>query len=531
MWRLPRRLILILSAYLLLLTGVATAQGTDPGDSGVVTAAGCSELLVNGGFEVTDRGWDLFGAEARPAYTTSPVFAGRQSLRLGIVEGANVALINGARQTVFLPDSASDIVLGFHYRPVHESNPGDDLQYLDLYNADTGQKISRIWSQLADGSSWIFLQYDLTNLRGQNIRIEFGVRNDGGGGRTSLILDDVSLLACDVAVGITSTPTPTSSPFVTTGTATVTPSPFPPGFPSATATPTYFPPVTTTATPTRLPIGCQRSSVIANGGFETGAGHPAFWVVGQDPVPPELSGVSIEGNRSMQLGNPPVSGSTNVVTYSSVRQLITLPANSSSAFISWRFQPHSQEGLELTPHRWQDRQELILLEPSLATKRILWRQRLNSGNWLLERLDLTPFAGQSFYVYFNVFNDGDGGRTWMYLDDIYIEFCTSQGNDDSVYSPLPSPTATSTPIPLAAAQVGIRSSDASSAEGPLVAVGRETPDASTLIPDQRTLEPLAVETSTSFWQSFLAGLRRSRGLIAVGFVLGIILLAVYFLRS
>jgi len=45
----------------------------------------------------------------------------------------------------------------------------------------------------------------------------------------------------------------------------------------------------------------------------------------------------------------------------------------------------------------------------------------NSGVWTHETFDLTPFAGQTVWVYFNVYNDGWGyRRTWMYVDDASV---------------------------------------------------------------------------------------------------------------
>jgi hypothetical protein len=34
-----------------------------------------------------------------------------------------------------------------------------------------------------------------------------------------------------------------------------------------------------------------------------------------------------------------------------------------------------------------------------------------------------PYAGQTFYIYFNVWNDANNVRTWMYLDDVELYAC------------------------------------------------------------------------------------------------------------
>ncbi len=415
----------------------APALQTTPGAP--LAVQGCSELVVNGGFE-TEGGWELFGVEVPPAYTTARAFAGSRSMRLGITDGPNAAAVNGVRQTLFLPNTAASIVLGFRYLPVHESVPGvdDDLQYVDIYDANTNQKIARPWAGLVNESGWIFFQFDLSGLKGQLIRLEFGVVNDGGGGRTALFLDDVSVLACDVDGTPTSTATPTgpSSPL-----------PTPTGTPSPTATQTPSP-TSTPGTPTPLPPapGCVISGLVQNGSFEEDGPSVPGWILGQDPWPPELVGEGRSGRRSLRLGRPPMPGHPDRKSYSSVRQLIQLPNTALTARLIWYHRSNSQEPAKATASRFEDRQEVILLTTGLDTLRILYRTRRTDDTWQQESRDLTPFLGRSFYIYFNVFNDGNGQQTWMLLDDVSIELCFP-GSPTPTGTPSPTATATATPTP------------------------------------------------------------------------------------
>lgn len=431
------------------------AQATPTPTSGLFSVAGCSELLVNGGFEVVGMGWSSavqgLPPEYAERYVTDVVYSGSRAMRLGYLEAPNLELRNGIRQTVLLPVSASTIVLGFRYRPVHEANPGNDIQYADIIDPVTDIRITRLWAQLANQGNWSFLQYDLTSLAGRTVQIEFGVQNDGQGGRTALFLDEVSLLACDgggpVTPGpATATPTPQiilisptptpATPLSPVPSATASPSP------SVTATPLSPATATPLPSPTPVPEGCSVSMVLNNGSFELPVGSQNDWILGNDPVPPELSGAtSQDGLRSLLMGNPPDSGRPNMETYSSARQLVTLPSAALTAQLRWHHRSHSEEGFNPTPSRTQDRQELILLYPDLSTKRILYRRLINNGVWNQETVDLTHFIGQSFYVYFNVYNDGMGGRTWMYLDNVSLQVCFSPP------TPSPTPTATHTPFP------------------------------------------------------------------------------------
>jgi hypothetical protein len=442
------------------------------------TAAGCNELLVNGGFEVPGTGWQPLTPALPPeldaAYVATPVFAGTQALRIGIIEGPNTAITGGVYQTVDLPPQANPIVLSFRYQPRYEPNPGSDLQFLDIVDEATNER-TRLWAGLSNQETWLFSQINLTQLQGRRVRIEFGVSNNGSGGRTALYLDQISLQSCPstpdpTPTGGTPTPSPTltgltltPSPTIVTGTPTVpvidlttaTPTLASP-FPTATPTPLVLPPSPTLTappilSPTPLPPGCI-SNIILNGSFEEAigdhAGHSG-WIPGNDPVPPRLNGeTAYEGLRSMRLGNPPGPGSRNVKSYSSVRQLITVPQTATTAKLLWAHQSFAQAPANFALGAGDDRQELILLTPALVTIEILYRQLRNDGVWRLESSDLTPYLGQTFFIYFNAFNNGDGLRTWMNLDAVRLELC---------FSVPPTPTftpilATSTPSPVDAVE-------------------------------------------------------------------------------
>lgn len=502
-----------------------------------IVAAGCSQLLVNGGFEVTNSGWQTFGAESPPAYTTSPVFAGEQAMRLGIVEGTNLAIINGVRQTVFLPNSAASLVLGFHYRPIHESLPGDDLQYLDIYDANAGTKLFQLHAGLNNSANWIFHQYDLTPLKGKNIRVEVGVRNDGGGGRTALIIDDLSLLSCDAGFEPTVTPTGLSALPTPTPTSTNTPiAPSPTASASVTATPTTSVSVTATAsptavivtpaTPTPIPTGCV--NVIENGGFEQPLGSSTGWLPGHiDPVGAEFSGEQAEGLRSMQMGNPPGVGTQDVVTYSSIRQFVEIPSTASTATLIWKHQSRSQEGPSDNPKPPQDRQELILLEPNLDTKDVVLRWRENVPSWQETSVDLTKYVGESFYIYFNVFNDANSTRTWMYLDDVRLFICYTTGGPTA--TPTPIPWATETPTPIVLASETALADPAPGSDSVIGAVGVPTARAVEALEPTRTAPPVVSEADSPLWRSFLGWLSNNRIPIFVG-LLGLILVVIFALR-
>lgn len=184
-----------------------------------------------------------------------------------------------------------------------------------------------------------------------------------------------------------------------------------------TITPTWTP--TITRTPGTLPANCM--NVIINGGFEQ---NHEGWKFGDDPVVPRYaSDQRSEGLRSVLLGNPPGAGTTNVVSYSSVRQLVKIPPDATVAYLTWDHYSLTQEPVSTDPSNRSDRQEMIALAPNQMPITIKYRERLNETGWTSERVELTELIGKNFYVYFNVYNDGNGKRTWMYLDNVELVVC------------------------------------------------------------------------------------------------------------
>lgn len=497
-----------------------------------VFAAGCSELLINGGFEVKDLVWQTFGAESPPAYTTSPVFAGEQAMRLGIVEGPNLAIINGVRQTVTLPNSAASLVVGFHFRPIHESLPGDDLQYLEIYDANSGVRLYQLHTALNNSATWIFLQYDLTSLKGKTIRIDAGVRNDGGGGRTAMIIDDVSLLSCDAGAVPTASPTGLSTlatPTPTNLSQTLTPTV------SATATPTPIPSASATATPivvtpptaTPVPAGCV--NILENGSFEQPLGSSTGWLPGDgDPVGPVLSSEQVDGLRSLQMGNPPGAGTRDVASYSSIRQLVEIPLTASTAKLSWRHQSRSQEVASDNPLPPRDRQELILLHPNLDTKDVRIRWRENVTSWQTKEDDLTKYIGDQFYIYFNVYNDANNTRTWMFLDDVRLIVCypvapsTATPTPSASETATPTPTETPTQVVAAAALPNAPTLDSLNT----LSSGLPTPETSQMVRSLRESDPLAPASASRF-QAFANWFGRNFYAILFGVAVFFVLAVIY----
>ncbi len=416
--------LLLLIVMLSLLTGEFAVVGSKVALADV--PPGCTELMRNGLFDVYNADW-VQPSSVRPALFQDVVtFDARPyAARLGIVDLPNTAADTQIEQTISLPANPISLILNFRYYTLYDGTTDiGDLQYVDIYNVANGQFVARPFQVLRNDRTWLEATYDLRALAGQQIRLVFGVKNDGGTGKAAMYVDNVSLIHCFA------TPTPIPPP-----TATFTPIPAAP-----TATFTALPPAPTiTNTPILTPPAvCTGAELLTNGGFE----DDNAWDFGEDPIPARYTGLQKRsGNRSVRLGNSPDLGMADVYSYSSVKQFVTIPANATVAQLRWWNLLQSEEPSAVNHPLNSDCQEVILLRPDLSVLRIARRVRQNTGVWSEDAVDLSDLRGQSFYIYFNVVSNGDNRRTWMHIDDASLRAC--------FVGPTPLPAAPAASIPTA----------------------------------------------------------------------------------
>jgi len=198
-------------------------------------------------------------------------------------------------------------------------------------------------------------------------------------------------------------------------------------------------PIARSPSMTPTPQPCWEA--VVNGSFES----LDAWQVGGTARPASYTQEERHsGLQSIRLGIPPSQG--DVYTWSSVRQWVTIPADATFALLSFWYKPYSEElsyqswsplrgeGYSTEPSSvpvaqdatiWShyDWQECLLLDEALNVLAIIMRQTERSGLWTQHVADLTPYRGRRVALYFNVFNNGSGGRTWMYLDDVSLQIC------------------------------------------------------------------------------------------------------------
>jgi len=185
---------------------------------------------------------------------------------------------------------------------------------------------------------------------------------------------------------------------------------------------------TPTPTPTPVPGTCTEK--FGNNGFES----TSSWGI---PITEFSAGYSTArahaGSRSMSTGI--VFSSHNRFSYSDAYQSATINLSADSATLGMWVYPISTEPTSLaladkptsaqmvTAATGSDVQYVLLLDywgNWLDT--LLW-QRSNSQAWTFHQFDLSNYAGTTVRVQFGTFNNGWGGVTAMYVDDVSLQIC------------------------------------------------------------------------------------------------------------
>ena len=164
--------------------------------------------------------------------------------------------------------------------------------------------------------------------------------------------------------------------------------------------------------------------IVADGGFEVDSG----WELPVTIAPAGYSRrVIYDGARSMRVGV--IDRPNTSASYSSARQVVTIPADALTATLRCYVYPVSGEAQPATqaqvlgeePAAAGDAQYLLLLDPDTgATVDTLFWQLSNAQAWQAHTFDLSAYAGRSLRLHFGVYNDAGGGRTGMYVDDVSL---------------------------------------------------------------------------------------------------------------
>ncbi|MEE8392489.1 MAG: PKD domain-containing protein [Anaerolineae bacterium] len=170
---------------------------------------------------------------------------------------------------------------------------------------------------------------------------------------------------------------------------------------------------------------------IANGGFE----DDSAWEFPVTPYPATYTvAITRTGSRAVRTGI--VDPADNVESWSSVQQTVTIPAGVVSSTLRFWLYPITGEPPAnlVIPARplasaiervtlASDRQYVLVLDENDQWIRTLIWQRANDQQWTSHEFDMGVHAGQTIKLQFGVYNDGIGGVTAMYVDDVSLELC------------------------------------------------------------------------------------------------------------
>jgi hypothetical protein len=376
------------------------------------TAAACTDIIQNGGFEANTI-WEFPGTEYTASYTTSAAHSGTRSARIGIINPANNRYsFSSTRQLISIPAGTTSATLRLWMYPVsgeaaaeatarqtastnfQTAANSNDAQYVLVLDEDENWIDTLMWTR-SNLQQWTFYEFNLTKFAGQAIILHIGAFNDGLNGVTGMYVDDVAVEVCDNG-GTPPTPPPT-------------------------------------------PV-CGNQ--LGNSGFE----FDGVWGIPITPFPAGyISGLAHSGSRAMRTGilNP----ASNIYSYSDAYQSVSIPSSASSATLSLWYYPQSTETTtfrEAQPALGEaldreslagDTQYLLILDRYNNIVDVLLWQRSDSRQWTYAEFDLLKYAGQTIRIQFGTYNNGYGGVTAMLVDDMILDTCPGT-------TPTPTPTPT-----------------------------------------------------------------------------------------
>ncbi len=176
--------------------------------------------IANPGFE-QDCGWDFFGGPAPAWYAEDYYYEGERSLGVGLLADDLTESYSEVSQTRIVPDDANLLelwILGAS--PEQVSAPGvlpdiplsiapldnwvtvlpgtlplspvTDTSYIYLIRED-GWVIRRLLWEETIPAGWTQMSWDITDLRGQTVRLLIGQYNNGDNSPSRIYIDDITL--------------------------------------------------------------------------------------------------------------------------------------------------------------------------------------------------------------------------------------------------------------------------------------------------------------------------------------------------
>jgi hypothetical protein len=184
-------------------TGDVPSGGPAPQQPQAPMPAGCTDIIVSGGFE-KDTGWtEVVRGDTRIIDTQLP-HSGRRSAWLG---GTDQETLQSIYQDVSIPANATRVELRYTHL-VHLETSGllgvlsSDAIFSTLIantSGDTLATLAEIKSSTGD-DQWSDVSFDLSRYAGKSVRLVFAAENPRGD-VSSMFVDDVALVVCTTGAG------------------------------------------------------------------------------------------------------------------------------------------------------------------------------------------------------------------------------------------------------------------------------------------------------------------------------------------
>jgi hypothetical protein len=317
---------------------------------------GSQQLLGNPGFEngsSTPAPWTVSTGVISNS-TSQPPHSGSWDAWL---DGYGTATTDTLLQQVAIPSTATAATLSFwlHIDTAETTTTTayDTLKVQVRNSSGTVLATLATYSNLNAAAGYSQKSFDLTSYKGQTIQIYLiGVEDSQK--QTSFVMDDFALN-------------------VTTGSST---------------------------------------ELISNNGFE---GTLSPWILGGVKVPIVSTARIHTGADSMRLGATSASGSTEPNGDSSAYQSVTIPANATTATLTFWYSTYTTDTIQ---YDWQEAQ---IQDSNGATLLQVFKLAANNTAWTQQTVDLKPYAGRTIKIYFNCHGDGATDPTTLYVDDVSVQ--------------------------------------------------------------------------------------------------------------
>lgn len=165
-----------------------------PTPTNTPTSGGCSQVVVNGGFESGNANWTESSSGGYEIVDTTRPHAGSKSAYLGGYNSANDQIW----QTVSIPAGATSANLSFYYYiSTQETSHPYDYFYAKVRNSSGTVLATLLTKSDANASTaWQSANFNLAAYAGQTIQIYFQATTDSSA-TSSFFLDDVVLNVCN----------------------------------------------------------------------------------------------------------------------------------------------------------------------------------------------------------------------------------------------------------------------------------------------------------------------------------------------